>query len=75
MVTLIRLLGLAVVLLQLSQSIDSAKIFGYLLAAGRSHFIIHDSLLRGLAAKGHDVSLYGSTIEISYHIIEKLCLY
>lgn len=50
--------GLAVVLLQLSQSIHSAKIFGYLMAAGRSHFIIHDSLLRGLAARGHDVGLW-----------------
>lgn len=36
-------------------SVQSAKILGYALAPGRSHFIVHDSLLRGLAAKGHEV--------------------
>lgn len=43
-------------LFQFTQPIGSAKILGYLVTPVRSHFVIHDSLLRGLAAKGHNVS-------------------
>lgn len=56
MVTKIGLVAFGVVLLLVAQPILSARILGYLLTPGRSHFIIHDSLMRGLAAKGHDVS-------------------
>lgn len=35
--------------------ISSSKILGFFGAASRSHFIVHDSLMRGLAAKGHQV--------------------
>lgn len=49
---------LLAVLLQFAEPIDSAKILGYLITPGRSHFIVHDCLLRGLAAKGHDVSSF-----------------
>lgn len=47
---------LLAVLFQFTEPISSAKILGYLITPGRSHFIVHDSLLRGLAAKGHEVS-------------------
>lgn len=48
-----------VVLLLFSSSgeVHGANIFGYLVTPGRSHFIIHNSLLMGLAEKGHNVSL------------------
>lgn len=57
-------LVLAIVLLLVAQPILSAKILGYLLTPGRSHFIISDSLLQGLAAKGHDVSITASIPEL-----------
>lgn len=52
------LITIALVVVEIIQPISSANILGYLSAPGRSHFIIHDSLLRGLAAKGHNVSIY-----------------
>lgn len=51
-----KLIVLLIVLMQLVGSIFSANILGYLVTPMRSHFIIHDSLLRGLAARGHNVS-------------------
>lgn len=48
---------LLAILQQFVGSIFGANILGYLVTPMRSHFIIHDSLLRGLAAKGHNVSL------------------
>lgn len=38
------------------QTVDSSNILGYLASPSRSHYIVHESLLRGLAAKGHNVS-------------------
>lgn len=49
---------LAVALLQVAQPIFSARILGYLLSPSQSHFVIHDSLMRGLAAKGHNVIIH-----------------
>lgn len=34
---------------------ESANILGYLITHGRSHFIVADALMRGLAANGHNV--------------------
>lgn len=48
-------LVIVVAALQLTEPIKAAKILGYIPSRGRSHFLIHDSLLRGLAAKGHEV--------------------
>lgn len=42
-------------LLMLAQPLFAGKILGYFITPSRSHFIIEDSLMRGLAAKGHDV--------------------
>lgn len=50
----------AVLLLLLTVHIDTvspSKILGYLITGSRSHFIIQDSLMRGLAARGHDVTV------------------
>lgn len=44
------------VLVQLFTPIFGSKILGFLLTPARSHFIVHDALMLGLAAKGHDVS-------------------
>lgn len=49
---------LAFVLLQIGEPIYSARILGYLLSPSQSHFVIHDALMRGLAAKGHNVCIY-----------------
>lgn len=38
------------------QTADSSNILGYLASPSRSHYIVHESLLKGLAAKGHNVS-------------------
>lgn len=38
--------------------VQSANILGYLITNKRSHFIVADALMRGLAEKGHNVSLY-----------------
>lgn len=56
MKSIIRSLFIAIAILSTFPSLESAKILGYFVSVSRSHFIIHDSLLRGLAAKGHDVS-------------------
>lgn len=39
-------------------AVESANILGYLATPGRSHFIVHDSLMRGLASAGHNVSMH-----------------
>lgn len=52
------ILGAVLLLLVLiGKPIFSSNILGYLVSPSRSHFIMHDSLLRGLAAKGHNVSV------------------
>lgn len=40
------------------QSIDSARILGFFSTPSRSHLIIHESLMRELAIRGHDVSVH-----------------
>lgn len=44
------------VALQQFQSIESARILGFFSTPSRSHLIIHESLMRELAIRGHDVS-------------------
>lgn len=48
---------LVVMLSLLAGTASSSKILGYFITPSRSHFIIHDSLMRGLAAKGHEVKI------------------
>lgn len=43
-------------LVQLLQPIDSARILGFFSTPSLSHLIIHESLMRELAIRGHDVS-------------------
>lgn len=42
---------------QLFQPIHSARILGFFSTPSRSHLIIHESLMRELAIRGHDVSV------------------
>lgn len=51
----LRLQLVAVALLLLVQPLIAGKILGYFITPSRSHFIIDDALMRGLAAKGHEV--------------------
>ena len=37
------------------QSAEAAKILGFFATPSRSHFIIQEALMQGLAAKGHEV--------------------
>lgn len=41
---------------QLFQPIETARILGFFSTPSRSHLIIHESLMRELASRGHDVS-------------------
>lgn len=41
---------------QLFEPIDSARILGFFSTPSLSHLIIHESLMRELAIRGHDVS-------------------
>lgn len=45
----------AVVLLNVMPFCQTAKILGFLVTPSQSQFNIHDALMRGLAAKGHEV--------------------
>lgn len=49
------LLNCAIIVILLFKSYDTAKILGFLIVPSISHFIIQDSLMRGLANKGHQV--------------------
>lgn len=44
-----------VALVQLLQPIDASKILGFFVTPSPSHFAIQDTLMRGLAANGHEV--------------------
>lgn len=48
---------LVFVVVQLSPPINSARILGFFSTPSRSHLIIHESLMRELATRGHDVSM------------------
>lgn len=39
------------------EPIDSARILGFFSTPSRSHLIIHESLMRELAIRGHEVSI------------------
>lgn len=39
-----------------SKLTNSSNILGYFSSPSRSHYIVHESLMKGLAAKGHNVS-------------------
>lgn len=45
----------SVALLMLVQPLLAGKVLGYFITPSRSHFIIQDALMRGLAANGHEV--------------------
>lgn len=51
------LLFVSCVVLFLSETVNSYRILGIFPHVARSHYIMADSLMRGLAAKGHDVTL------------------
>lgn len=42
--------------LLLVQPIIGGKILGYFITPSRSHFVLHDALMHGLAARGHEVN-------------------
>lgn len=42
-------------LLVLAEPLSAGKILGYFITPSRSHFIVHESLMRGLAASGNEV--------------------
>lgn len=48
--------GMAFLLCHVVPSTNSARILGFFTTPGRSHFIIYESLMKELAARGHDVS-------------------
>lgn len=48
---------LIVLIIYWSHEVNSANILGFFSTPSRSHFIIHQSLMKGLAAKGHNVSI------------------
>jgi len=50
-------LGLVYLLIETVPLISSARILGFFSTISRSHFIIHESLMRELAARGHDVTI------------------
>lgn len=50
------LLVILVALLLLIQTITASKILGFFITPSQSHFAIQDTLMRGLAAQGHEVS-------------------
>lgn len=54
---LFKLWPIVVALLLLADPLSAGKILGYFITPSRSHFIVHDSLMRGLAANGHEVYL------------------
>lgn len=45
------------VTLMLSEPLSAGKILGYLITPTLSHFIVHESLMRELAAQGHEVRI------------------
>ncbi|XP_037030664.1 UDP-glucosyltransferase 2-like [Bradysia coprophila] len=51
------LLFVIFVAIQQFQPIDSARILGFFSTPSRSHLIIHESLMRELASRGHDVTV------------------
>lgn len=51
------LVSLMIALVLLAQPYQAANILGYMVTSSRSHFIIQDSVMQGLAAKGHNVRL------------------
>ena len=52
------LLYLTVILLLIVQNNEALRILGIFPLPGKSHFIMCESLMRGLAAKGHQVDVY-----------------
>lgn len=38
------------------ESADSSNILGFFPSPSRSHYIVHEAYMKGLAAKGHNVS-------------------
>lgn len=58
-------IGLAVLLF--AKPLIAGKVLGYVMTPSRSHFIINDALLRGLAANGHEVCMiFSSTNFINF---------
>lgn len=45
--------------------IDAARILGYLVTPDYSDFYIHDSLMVGLAARGHQVYIYSTKAKVN----------
>lgn len=49
---------LVFIVVQLSQPTNSARILGFFSTPSVSHLIIHESLMRELASRGHEVSMF-----------------
>lgn len=49
-------LAVFLIVCQYAKNVESANVLGVFSTFGRSHFIIYEALMKGLAAKGHNVS-------------------